>query len=93
MSLTLALVSFSCTGPILGSLLAGSLSSAESGATQLTYGMLGFGFALALPFTFLAFYPRYLSMIPRSGIWLKKLKVSLMDIKVSGKFRKKKRML
>ena len=60
MSLTLALVSFSCTGPILGSLLAGSLSSAESGATQLSYGMLGFGFALALPFTFMAFYPRYL---------------------------------
>jgi len=87
MSLTLALVSFSCTGPILGSLLAGSLSSAESGATQLTYGMLGFGFALALPFTFLAFYPRYLSMIPRSGIWLKKLKVSLGFIELALAFK------
>ena len=87
MSLTLALVSFSCTGPILGSLLAGSLSSAESGATQLTYGMLGFGFALALPFTFLAFYPRYLSMIPRSGICLKKLKVSLGFIELALAFK------
>ena len=87
MSLTLALVSFSCTGPILGSLLAGSLSSAESGATQLTYGMLGFGFALSLPFTFLAFYPRYLSMIPRSGIWLKKLKVSLGFIELALAFK------
>jgi len=87
MSLTLALVSFSCTGPILGSLLAGSLSSAESGATQLSYGMLGFGFALALPFTFLAFYPRYLSLIPRSGIWLKKLKVSLGFIELALAFK------
>ena len=77
MSLTLALVSFSCTGPILGSLLAGSLSSAQSGAMQLTYGMFGFGVALALPFTLLAFYPKYLSLIPKSGIWLKNLKVCL----------------
>ena len=87
MSLTLALVSFSCTGPILGSLLAGSLSSAESGATQLSYGMLGFGAALALPFTFLAFYPKYLSLIPRSGIWLKKLKVSLGFIELALAFK------
>ena len=68
MSLTLALVSFSCTGPILGSLLAGSLSSTSSGAMQLSFGMFGFGLALALPFTFLAFYPKYLSVIPKSGI-------------------------
>jgi len=46
MSLTLALVSFSCTGPILGSLLAGSLSSTQSGAMQLIFGMFGFGLAL-----------------------------------------------
>jgi len=87
MSLTLALVSFSCTGPILGSLLAGSLSSAESGAMQLSSGMLGFGFALALPFTFLAFYPKYLSLIPKSGIWLKKLKVSLGFIELALAFK------
>jgi thiol:disulfide interchange protein DsbD len=87
MSLTLALVSFSCTGPILGSLLAGSLSSAESGAIQLSSGMLGFGFALALPFTFLAFYPKYLSLIPKSGLWLKKLKVSLGFIELALAFK------
>ena len=87
MSLTLALVSFSCTGPILGSLLAGSLSSAESGAMQLSSGMLGFGFALALPFTFLAFYPKYLSLIPKSGIRLKKLKVSLGFIELALAFK------
>ena len=87
MSLTLALVSFSCTGPILGSLLAGSLSSAESCAMQLSSGMLGFGFALALPFTFLAFYPKYLSLIPKSGLWLKKLKVSLGFIELALAFK------
>jgi thiol:disulfide interchange protein len=87
MSLTLALVSFSCTGPILGSLLAGSLSSAESGAMQLSSGMLGFGFALALPFTFLAFYPKYLSLIPKSGLWLKKLKISLGFIELALAFK------
>ena len=87
MSLTLALVSFSCTGPILGSLLAGSLSSAQSGATQLTYGMFGFGVALAFPFTLLAFYPKYLSLIPKSGIWLKKLKVSLGFIELALAFK------
>ena len=50
MALTLVLVSFSCTGPILGSLLVGSITS-QGGAIQLTIGMLGFGVALALPFT------------------------------------------
>ena len=87
MSLTLALVSFSCTGPILGSLLAGSLSSAQSGATQLSYGMFGFGVALALPFTLLAFYPKYLSLIPKSGVWLKKLKVCLGFIELALAFK------
>ena len=87
MSLTLALVSFSCTGPILGSLLAGSLSSAQSGAVQLTYGMFGFGAALALPFTLLAFYPKYLSLIPKSGIWLKNLKVCLGFIELALAFK------
>ena len=87
MSLTLALVSFSCTGPILGSLLAGSLSTAQSGAIQLTYGMFGFGVALAFPFTLLAFYPKYLSLIPKSGIWLKKLKVCLGFIELALAFK------
>jgi thiol:disulfide interchange protein DsbD len=56
MALTLALVSFSCTGPILGSLLAGSLTS-DGGAMQLTAGMAGFGLALALPFALFALFP------------------------------------
>ncbi|RYY47252.1 MAG: cytochrome C biogenesis protein, partial [Chitinophagaceae bacterium] len=56
MALTLAIVSFSCTGPILGSLLAGSLSS-DGGAMQLSSGMAGFGFALALPFALFAMFP------------------------------------
>lgn len=76
MALTLAIVSFSCTGPILGSLLAGSLS-AEGGATQLTVGMAGFGFALALPFGLLAFFPNALKSIPKSGGWMTKVKVAL----------------
>jgi thiol:disulfide interchange protein DsbD len=56
MALTLVLVSFSCTGPILGSLLVGSISS-QGGALQLSIGMLGFGIALALPFTVFALFP------------------------------------
>ena len=88
MSLTLALVSFSCTGPILGSLLVGSLSGSESGAMQLSIGMLGFGVSLGLPFTLLAFYPRYLSVIPNSGYWLTKLKVTLgfLELALALKF-------
>ena len=76
MALTLAIVSFSCTGPILGSLLAGSLSS-EGGANQLTVGMAGFGFALALPFGLLALFPNVLISIPKSGGWMTKVKVTL----------------
>ena len=76
MALTLAIVSFSCTGPILGSLLAGSLT-AEGGADQLTVGMAGFGFALALPFGLLAFFPNLLKSIPKSGGWMTKVKVTL----------------
>ena len=55
MALTLVLVSFSCTGPILGTLLVGSISN-EGGSIDLTYGMLGFGIALSIPFTLLAFF-------------------------------------
>ena len=76
MALTLAVVSFSCTGPILGSLLVGSLT-ADGGAIQLTAGMLGFGTALALPFGVLSFFPNALSKLPKSGGWLHNVKVSL----------------
>ena len=76
MALTLALVSFSCTGPILGSLLVGSLT-ADGGAVQLTAGMLGFGTALAFPFGFMSFFPNVLNKLPKSGGWLHYVKVSL----------------
>ena len=76
MALTLALVSFSCTGPILGSLLAGSLSN-DGGAMQLTSGMAGFGFALALPFALFALFPNWLNSLPKSGGWLTTVKIVL----------------
>ena len=87
MALTLAIVSFSCTGPILGSLLAGSLT-AEGGADQLTVGMAGFGFALALPFGLLAFFPNLLKSIPKSGGWMTKVKVTLgfLELALALKF-------
>jgi len=82
MALTLAVVSFSCTGPILGSLLVGSLT-ADGGASQLTAGMVGFGTALALPFGILSFFPNVLSKLPKSGGWLHNVKVSLGFIELA----------
>ena len=76
MALTLSIVSFSCTGPILGSLLAGSLT-AEGGAWQLTAGMGGFGLALGLPFALFAMFPNLLKALPKSGGWLNTTKVVL----------------
>lgn len=76
MALTLAIVSFSCTGPILGSLLAGSLSG-ESDPWQLTAGMGGFGVALALPFALFALFPQWLKVLPKSGGWLGTFKKTL----------------
>lgn len=87
MALTLALVSFSCTGPILGSLLAGSLST-NGGAVQLTMGMAGFGLALALPFTVFALFPSLLKSLPRSGGWLTSVKIVLgfLELALAVKF-------
>ena len=82
MALTLALVSFSCTGPILGSLLVGSLSI-NGGAYQLTTGMLGFGISLALPFAILALFPNMIKNLPKSGIWMKKFKIVLGFIELA----------
>ena len=76
MALTLALVSFSCTGPILGSLLGGSLTS-DGGAMQLSMGMGGFGLALALPFALFALFPNWLNSLPKRGGWLNTVKVTL----------------
>jgi thiol:disulfide interchange protein len=81
MALTLAIVSFSCTGPILGSLLVGSLTS-SGGAVQLTVGMGGFGLALALPFALFALFPNWLNSLPKSGGWLHVVKVVLGFIEV-----------
>jgi thiol:disulfide interchange protein DsbD len=87
MALTLAIVSFSCTGPILGSLLAGSLT-AEGGAFQLSIGMLGFGVALGLPFGLFAFFPNALKALPKSGGWMTTVKVVLgfLELALALKF-------
>ena len=87
MALTLALVSFSCTGPILGTLLVGALSS-NGGAWQLTSGMGGFGLALALPFALFAAFPTWLNTLPKSGGWLNTVKVVLgfLELALALKF-------
>lgn len=86
MALTLSLVSFSCTGPILGSLLAGSLTG-NGGAMQLTAGMGGFGLALALPFALFALFPNWLQSLPRSGGWLTTVKVFLGFLELALAFK------
>ncbi|TVZ56083.1 thiol:disulfide interchange protein DsbD [Lutibacter sp. Hel_I_33_5] len=86
MALTLAIVSFSCTGPILGSLLAGSLTS-DGGAYQLTAGMSGFGLALALPFALFALFPSWLNSLPKSGGWLNTTKVILGFLELALAFK------
>ena len=86
MAVTLALVSFSCTGPILGSLLAGSLTS-DGGAFQLTSGMTGFGVALALPFALFALFPNLLKSLPKSGGWLTTVKVILGFVELALAFK------
>ncbi|MFI5187124.1 MAG: protein-disulfide reductase DsbD family protein [Chitinophagales bacterium] len=85
MAFTLAIVSFSCTGPILGSLLAGT---AAEGSWPLTAGLAGFGFALALPFTVFAIFPNWLQSLPKSGGWLNSVKVVLgfLEIAMAIKF-------
>jgi thiol:disulfide interchange protein DsbD len=87
MALTLAIVSFSCTGPILGSLLAGALTN-DGGAWQLTAGMSGFGLGLALPFALFALFPHWLQSLPKSGGWLTSVKVVLgfLELAMAIKF-------
>lgn len=80
MALTLAIVSFSCTGPILGTLLAGV---ADQGAWPLTAGAAGFGLALGLPFAIFALFPNWLQSIPKSGGWMTDLKVVLGFIELA----------
>ncbi len=80
MALTLAIVSFSCTGPILGTLL---VNVSGGGAWPLTFGAAGFGIALGLPFALFALFPRWLNSIPKSGGWMTDLKVVLGFVEVA----------
>ena len=75
MAFTLALVSFSCTGPIIGYLLVEAV--AEGALLGPAIGMLGFSVALAVPFMIFAFFPSLLKEMPKSGGWLNTVKVSL----------------
>jgi thiol:disulfide interchange protein DsbD len=74
MGLTTVIVSFSCTGPIIGVLL---VQAATGDVLRPTIGMLGFGIAFALPFTIFALFPSIMSKIPKSGGWLNSVKVVL----------------
>lgn len=76
MAFTLSLVSFSCTGPIIGFLLV-EVSTSGGSAMAPTIGMLGFALALALPFTLFALFPTWLKSAPKSGGWLNCVKVVL----------------
>lgn len=81
MALTLVIVSFSCTGPIVGTLLGQTSSQGVSLAPVL--GMLGFGLGLALPFSLFAFFPSMLKSLPKSGGWLNTVKVSFGFIELA----------
>ncbi len=85
MAFTLAIVSFSCTGPILGTLLVGV---AEQGAWPLTAGAAGFGLALGLPFALFAMFPQWLQSLPKSGGWMTDVKVILgfLELALAIKF-------
>ena len=81
MAFTLVLVSFSCTGPIIGTLLVEVAASGSLLAPAI--GMFGFSFALAVPFTLFAFFPSWLESLPRSGGWLNRVKVVLAFIELA----------
>lgn len=86
MAASLALVSFSCTGPIIGTLLVQASSKGEILAPAI--GMFGFALALALPFTLSAIFPGFLSAMPKSGGWLNSVKVCLgfLELALALKF-------
>jgi len=87
MALTLAIVSFSCTGPILGGLLGSTTLAEGSVATNLTVGMTGFGLALALPFALFALFPAWLNSLPKSGGWMTTVKVVLGFLELALAFK------
>ena len=86
MALTLVIVSFSCTGPLVGTLL-GQTSSQGFGLAPVI-GMFGFGLGLALPFSALAFFPALLPALPKSGVWLNSVKVcfGFIELALAMKF-------
>lgn len=84
MALALAIVSFSCTGPIVGTLL---VESASKGGIAPIVGMLGFSSALALPFMLFAMFPSWLTSLPKSGGWLNTVKVSLGFLELALAFK------
>ncbi len=84
MAFTLVLVSFSCTGPLVGSVL---VASAGGAFTKPVLGMLGFSLAFAIPFTLFAAFPQWLSSLPKSGGWLNSVKVVLGFIELALAFK------
>ena len=84
MALALAIVSFSCTGPIVGTLL---VEAASSGGIAPIIGMLGFSSALALPFMLFAMFPGWMNTLPKSGGWLNTVKVSLGFLELALAFK------
>ena len=85
MAFTLALVSFSCTGPIIGTLLVDAVSKGSYLGPAI--GMLGFSLALAIPFTLFAIFPSWLKEMPKSGGWLNTVKVSLGFLEIALAFK------
>ena len=84
MAFTLALVSFSCTGPIVGTLL---VEAATGGYFGPIIGMLGFSLAIALPFALFAAFPGWLNSLPQSGGWLNSVKVTLGFLEIALAFK------
>jgi thiol:disulfide interchange protein DsbD len=86
MAATLALVSFSCTGPIIGTLLVQAASMGELLGPAI--GMFGFALALALPFTLFSLFPSWMTSLPKSGSWLNSVKVTLgfLELALALKF-------
>ncbi len=85
MAFTLALVSFSCTGPIIGTLLVDAVSNGAYLGPAM--GMFGFSAALAIPFTLFAIFPSWLKEMPKSGGWLNTVKVSLGFLELALAFK------
>ena len=84
MALALAIVSFSCTGPIVGTLL---VEAASKGGIAPIVGMFGFSLALALPFMLFAMFPGWLNSLPKSGGWLNTVKVFLGFLELAFAFK------